>query len=135
MTKLTQLVLTATLGTLSRRLSGLTLISLGVLSSPAAFSGEYPSKASETRTVSYAGLDLSTEAGARVAYRRIHSAAQGVCRDLYTLEPGQRRHIYETCIRDTISRAVTDIGAPGLTAYATARIGAPAKALEVASNK
>jgi len=116
------------------RLSSLTLIVLGVFLSPAVFSGEYPSKVFNVRTVSYAGLDLSTEAGARVAYRRIHSAAQGVCSYLYTLEPGQRRHIWDTCVRDAIARAVVGIGAPGLTAYATARIGALTKAPTVASN-
>jgi len=116
------------------RLSSLTLIVLGVFFSSAVFSGEYPSKVFNVRTVSYAGLDLSTEAGARVAYRRIHSAAKGVCSHLYTLELGQRRHIWETCVRDTIARAVVDIGAPGLTAYAAPRIGTPTKAPTVASN-
>ncbi len=116
------------------RLSILTLIGLGVFSSPAAFSGEHLGKPAEVRTVSYAGLDLSTEAGARVAYRRIRNAAQGVCRDLYTLEPGQRRHIWDTCVQDTIARAVLDIGAAGLTAYAKARIGAITEAPTVVSN-
>jgi UrcA family protein len=116
------------------RLSSLTLIVLGVFLSPAVFSGEYPSKEYNVRTVSYAGLDLSTEAGARVAYRRIRSAAKGVCSHLHTLEPGQRRHIWETCVNDATARAVVDVGVPGLTAYATARIGALAKVSSVASN-
>ncbi len=110
------------------------MIIMGTCLSPLAFSGEYPSKAFDVRTVSYAGLDLSTEAGARAAYRRIHSAAKGVCSHLYTLELGQARHIWDICVRDAIARAVLDIGAPGLTAYATARIGALTKAPTVASN-
>lgn len=116
------------------RLFSLTLIGLSVFLSPAAFSGEPLSNTIEVRTVSYAGLDLNTEAGARVAYRRIHAAARGVCSYLYTLEPGQRRYIWDTCVRDATARAVVDIGAPGLTAYATSRIGVLTKAPSVASN-
>lgn len=116
------------------RLSSLTLIVLGVFLSPAVYSGEYPSKVYNVRTVSYAGLDLSTEAGARAAYRRIHTAAKGVCSHLYTLELGQRRHLWDTCVRDAIARAVAGVGAPGLTAYATARIGALPQSPTVASN-
>jgi UrcA family protein len=115
------------------RLSSLSLIVLGVFLSPAVFSGEYPRAVFNVRTVSYAGLDLTTEAGAGVAYRRIHSAAKAVCSHLYTLELGQRRHAWDTCVRDAIARAVLDIGAPGLTAYATAQIGAPTKDPTVAS--
>jgi len=107
------------------RLSRLTLISLGVLLSPCAFPEEHPSKLHDVRTVSYAGLDLSTEAGARVAYRRIRVAAQGVCSHLHTLVLGQQRQVWEACVRDATSRAVADIGVPRLTAYATARLGMP----------
>jgi UrcA family protein len=117
------------------RFSGLTLISLGALLSPCAFSEEYPSKLYNVRTVSYEGLDLSTAAGARVAYRRIRVAAQGVCSHLHTLELGQRRDGWEICVRDATARAVADIGAPGLTAYATARMRAPIKAPDVAAKK
>jgi UrcA family protein len=116
------------------RLSSLTLIVLGMFLSPAVFSAEYTSKDYNVRTVSYAGLDLNTEAGAQIAYRRIHSAAKGVCGHLYTLELGLRRHLWDTCVRDAISRAVADIGAPRLTAYARAQNGAPAKPPTVASN-
>ena len=117
------------------RFSGLTLISLVVLSSPCAFPDEPPSKLHNVRTVSYAGLDLSTEAGVRVAYRRLRVAAQGVCSHLHTLELGQRRHRWETCVRDATARAVADVGAPGLTAYATARMGAPIKDPKVAASE
>ena len=85
---------------------------------------ESPSTLHDVRTVSYEGLDLSTAAGVRVAYRRIRAAAQGVCSHLHTLELGQRRHAWELCVRDATARAVADIGAPGLTAYATARMAA-----------
>lgn len=100
------------------RVSGLTLISVGMLLSPCAFPEEHPSKFHEVRTVSYAGLDLSTEAGAQVAYRRIRVAAQGVCSHLHTLVLGEQRQAWEVCVRDATARAVADIGAPRLTAYA-----------------
>lgn len=117
------------------RLSSLTLIVLGVFLSQAVLADEYPSKVYNVRTVSYAGLNLNTEAGAREAYSRIRSAAKGVCSHLYTLELGQRRHIWETCVNDAIARAVADVRAPALTAYAAAQIGTPAKAPTVASNE
>ena len=116
------------------RLSSLTLIVLGVFLSSAVWAGEYPSKEFNVRTVSYAGLDLSTEAGAQEAYSRIHRAAKGVCSHLYTLELGQRRHLWDTCVRDAMARAVVGIGAPRLTAYAAAQLGALTKAPTVASN-
>jgi UrcA family protein len=117
------------------RLSGLTLISLGVLLSPCAFPQEHPSKWHDVRTVSYEGLDLSTEAGARVAYRRIQVAAQGVCSHLHTLVLGEQRKAWEVCVRDATARAVADIGAPGLTAYAATKLGAPIKTAEMAASK
>lgn len=107
------------------RLSGLTLISLGLLLSPCAFPQEHPSKFNDVRTVSYAGLDLGTEAGVRVAYGRIRLAAKGVCSHLHTLVLGQQRQVWEVCVRDATARAVADIDVPRLTAYATARLGAP----------
>ena len=117
------------------RSSGLTLIALGILLSPCAFTEEYPSKVYNVRTVSYAGLDLNTAAGVRVAYGRIRLAAKGVCSHLHTLEFGERRHSWEVCVRDATARAVADIGAAGLTAYATARIGAPIEAPQMAASK
>jgi UrcA family protein len=114
------------------RLSSLTLILL--ISSPAAFSGEDPSTTSNVRTVSFAGLDLNTQAGAGVAYSRIRSAARAVCSHLHTLELGQRRQIWDACVNDAIARAVAGIEAPGLTAYAAARMTARVKAPTVASN-
>jgi UrcA family protein len=117
------------------RLSSLTLIGLGVLLSPSAFSEEYPSELYNIQTVSYKGLDLSTEAGVRVAYRRIHVAAQSVCSHLHTLVLGQLRQRWEVCVRDATSRAVADIGAAGLTAYAAARLGAPVGGPELAASE
>lgn len=117
------------------RSSSLMLIGLGVLVSYGVFSAEHPIVPDDVRTVSYAGLDLSSEAGARVAYRRIRAAAQGVCSSLHTLVPGQQRYIWETCVRDATARAVADIGAPGLTAYASARMGGSIKARTVTARQ
>jgi UrcA family protein len=117
------------------RRSELTLLALGVLLSTCAYPEDHSTTSHDVRTVSYEGLDLSTEAGARVAYRRIHVAAQGVCSHLHTLVLGEQRHAWEVCVRDAMARAVADIGAPGLTAYAKARIGAPVEDPQVAATQ
>jgi UrcA family protein len=117
------------------RLSRLTLISLTLLLSPCAFAEERPTPFHDVRTVSYAGLDLGTEAGARAAYGRIRIAAKGVCSHLHTLVLGQQRQPWEICVRDATARAVADIGVPRLTAYAAARLGAPIKTSEMAASK
>jgi UrcA family protein len=72
--------------------------------------------------VSYAGLDLKTTAGSEVLYRRIRAAANSVCSSLDGKEPGAR-YRFKQCVSAAISRAVTDVDAPALTAYYAAEIG------------
>jgi len=66
------------------------------------------------RVVSYADLNISTSAGAKVLYQRIKSAAQQVC-------PGDNFHDIEVwqareCIQKSIDAAVKSVHSPALTA-------------------
>jgi len=71
-------------------------------------------------TVRFADLDTAGAPGAAVLYRRLHSAAESVCRDL---EPGQelaRRRVYANCIQAALSNAIVKIDRPAVTTYAVA---------------
>jgi UrcA family protein len=74
-----------------------------------------------TRTVSYADLDLTRNAGAAALYSRIHFAAKQVCEPVSVtwtwLDPARR------CIEAAITRAVADVNAPALTGYYLAKTG------------
>jgi len=68
--------------------------------------------------VSYAGLDLTSEQGAKVLYERISAAADQVCpsADLRNL-----RAYYESrvCRKEAIARAIQEVGNPKLAAILT----------------
>jgi|HubBroStandDraft_4_1064222.scaffolds.fasta_scaffold146340_2 UrcA family protein len=71
-----------------------------------------------TAKVSLAGLDLSTSAGARVAYERIKAAAERLCR-----HPGDLRNIYhqrayDLCVRESLTDAVGQTRSPVLASLA-----------------
>ena len=85
-----------------------------------------------TQQVSLAGLDLSRPAGAAVAYRRIKSAAESVCRDLSS-GMGVRRPIWTNCVANAVSRAVADVNVPTLTAYHAERARKINKSTRVAA--
>ena len=76
-----------------------------------------------TSPVSLTGIDLANPAGAETVYRRLNLAAQSVCRPLHTLELGKRRAKWDRCVTDAVARAVADINAPALTAYAKSKGG------------
>lgn len=65
--------------------------------------------------VSYAGLDLASDEGARILYRRIASAAERVCEN-----PGSREltatWASRRCERKAIARAIAQVGNPKLAA-------------------
>lgn len=111
------------------------LLALSVLSARAALAGETNTALVNQVAVSYAGLDLSSQNGAATLYRRIRVAAQSVCKELYTLTLGQRRHKWDLCVRDAIARAVLNVNAPALTAYTTARIGDLGNAVAIVASK
>lgn len=65
------------------------------------------------RTVSYADLDLTHEAGAQTLLVRIKSAARAVCEPPQSLELTYAT-LYRQCVGDAIGRAVADVNAPAL---------------------
>jgi UrcA family protein len=104
------------------------LLALSVVMARAAFAADRNTATAYRVPVSYAGIDLTTHRGTVKLYRRIRNAAQSVCKDLYTLELGQRRYKWEACVQGATARAVLDINVPALTSYASARIGDLGKA-------
>jgi UrcA family protein len=75
-----------------------------------------PVAATRSAKVSLADLDLSTPAGARVAYERIRRLAVRLCDDRG--DPLSRYHAaaYNACVRETVADAVRQIQAPALAA-------------------
>ena len=77
--------------------------------------------------VKYADLDLSTLAGASTLYRRISGAARFVCGDKERGIEGRR--MWESCVRATVTDAVTAVHSPVLT---TLHAGAAGRATRTA---
>ena len=86
-------------------------------------------------TISYAGLNLGSHEGVAKLYTRIRVAAESVCHDLNTREPGTRRRLWEKCINSAITSAVADVNAPMLTTYASAKLSSQSKPVTVANRK
>jgi UrcA family protein len=89
-------------------------------------------KAVQTKTISFADLNMNSPDGASTLYRRIRSAAESVC------TPFQSREMtllseWRNCMDAAISGAVTRINNPQLTAVATAH-GLPSTAMALASS-
>jgi UrcA family protein len=68
-----------------------------------------------TRTVSYADLDISKPAGAKVLYHRITAAANEVCGFGAYRDMGSRQR-QQDCVKASIDKAVKDVGSPALSA-------------------
>lgn len=68
------------------------------------------------RRVSYADLDLSNDAGARVLLRRIDQAARAVCGDRSGPMPITKRNQIRMCIAETTGQTVAAVNAPVVTA-------------------
>jgi UrcA family protein len=67
------------------------------------------------QTVSYADLDISKPAGAKVLYHRIKAAANEVCGYSVSGDMGSSRRQYD-CVQATIDKAVKDVDSPALSA-------------------
>ena len=68
-----------------------------------------------TQKVSYADLDISKPAGAKVLYGRIVAAARHVCALDGTRDFGSMQWV-NRCTDRAIDKAVQDVGAPALSA-------------------
>jgi UrcA family protein len=67
--------------------------------------------APSSTTVSYADLDLHSQAGARVLYQRLKSAAERVCDGA-----DHRTAVWQQCYDTALTGAVIRVGAPTLLA-------------------
>jgi UrcA family protein len=90
-------------------------VSFGLLGGVSAFAADTNVTIDQV-SVSYGDLNVSTDAGARVLFARIKSAATLACggkpdsRDLAGMER------FQACRKDAMSSAVTRIGAPKVAA-------------------
>lgn len=82
--------------------------------------------------VSYADLNLSTEAGAKAMLQRIRTAAKKIC-GAEMDDPIERLYEYKPCVNGTTDRAVAQFGNPIVTALNSGK-RAPA-AMALASNR
>jgi UrcA family protein len=80
-----------------------------------------------TRTISYADLDISKPAGAKVLYGRIRSAANQVC-DYSAYWEMSLRQTQHDCVEKAIDKAVKQVDSPALSALR------PTKSMHLASN-
>jgi UrcA family protein len=79
------------------------------------------------RTVSYADLDISKPAGAKVLYHRITAAANEVCGYATNGDVSSRQRQYD-CVQASINKAVKDVDSPALSALR------PSSLVHMASN-
>lgn len=69
-----------------------------------------------SQNVSYANLDLGTEAGARAMLERIDDAARSVCGDTRGRISLSERTVVRACIAETKQQAVAELNNPTVTA-------------------
>lgn len=92
------------------------LIAAAAFSAGAARAAPAPGPQTATVHVRVADLDLASEAGARVALRRIARAADAVCGDEADTRDLQRRAMFETCVRGVVNETVASAHSPMLAA-------------------
>jgi UrcA family protein len=75
-----------------------------------------------TRSVSFADLNIDRPEGVAALYSRIRQAADSVCG---AFQSRQLKDISASraCVRTSVSRAVSSVQLPALTAYANSKMG------------
>ena len=79
--------------------------------------------AGPARTVHYAALDLNTQAGAAVLYKRIRNAAEQVCGDVGARGLAEAAAA-KACVDRAIFASVRTVNNPSLTSEYNTRVGA-----------
>ena len=77
-------------------------------------------------TVSMAGVDAHSDAGAQIMLRRIKAAAGKVCGDAPSAAL-DRLQKFQPCVREVTQRTVSDLNTPTLTAAWNKEIGVEAR--------
>jgi len=98
---------------LPRRPIRAALVAMFALTSAVALADQPPVPATRVAKVSLGGLDLSTSAGARIAYERIKTVAERLC---FLVGDDPYRETYEACVHETVANALRRINAPTLAA-------------------
>lgn len=80
--------------------------------------------------VPVADLNLQSEAGARVALRRITKAASAICGDAPDSREIARAAMFQECVRSAVDQTVADAGSPALAALN----GSPLRSATLAAN-
>ena len=83
------------------------------------------------RTVRYSDLNLNTQAGAAVLYKRIRNAAEAVCGDVGP-RPLAQAVAVKACVDRAVFTGVRSVNAPMLTSEYNAHVGV-AQPINVAS--
>jgi UrcA family protein len=84
-----------------------------VLATASSFAQADPGK---QMLVHFADLDLTKPAGISAIYHRLNGAAKAVCAPLASRDV-RRALQYRQCVKDALSRAVTEVNQPNLSAY------------------
>lgn len=87
------------------------------------FSTAKADEAPPSRTVGFADLNLSSEAGAAALYKRIQGAARNVCPGDDTSRQLDQIAVRNRCIEDAVARAVRKVNDESLSTYYTAKTG------------
>jgi UrcA family protein len=85
------------------------------------------------KAVSYAGLNLDSQAGSQTLYRRLRKAANRVCES--TRGRGIRMIEWRECIDQALARAVSQVDRPAVTAYHVAQNGKVESPLKLANEQ
>jgi UrcA family protein len=97
----------------------------------AAFGAHAGEMVNDTQTVKYADLNLNTQAGVAVLYKRIRNAAEQVCGDEGARELAQAAAA-KVCVDRAIVATVREVNNPMLTAEYGVHVGAQQKRINVA---
>lgn len=94
-------------------------VAAGIMSWAAGATAATPDEDVLKQVVGYGDLNLDRIEGIAALYRRVSNAAEQVCAPLQSREMA-RMSARKGCINGAISRAITQINLPALTAYASA---------------
>jgi UrcA family protein len=75
-------------------------------------------------TIRYDDLDLARDSDVAALYERLHRGARRVCSDFEASSSLSLEQMFNDCVNASLARAITDLGHPGLTAYAQNRFTA-----------
>jgi UrcA family protein len=115
----------------TKQIAMATVAALCVASATGAYAGEAWVNA-PTRTVHYSDLNLNTQAGAAVLYKRIRTAAEQVCGDVNSRRLDEAA-VAKACVDHAVYGSVQSVNNVKLTNEYNARIGGAQKSINVAS--